>query len=77
MVRRGPDATNRVTGERGFEYVHNLLSMTGAGLTLQPFVSADGKRVALFNGEIYNFKVRARARGRAHSALAASFRFNL
>jgi asparagine synthetase B (glutamine-hydrolysing) len=38
------------------QYVHNLLSMTGAGLTLQPFVSADGQRVVLFNGEIYNFK---------------------
>eukprot|EP00565_Helicotheca_tamesis_P001361 CAMPEP_0185730070 /NCGR_PEP_ID=MMETSP1171-20130828/8394_1 /TAXON_ID=374046 /ORGANISM="Helicotheca tamensis, Strain CCMP826" /LENGTH=539 /DNA_ID=CAMNT_0028399053 /DNA_START=244 /DNA_END=1863 /DNA_ORIENTATION=+ len=30
--------------------------MTGSGFTLQPFVSEDEQRVALLNGEIYNFK---------------------
>ena len=54
-VRRGPDATNVHRSEDGWHFVHNLLSMTGA-VTLQPFISNDGSVVALFNGEIYNFR---------------------
>lgn len=58
------DLTNRVTKFRGpdltvhkkidgFEYVHNLLSITGT-ITPQPF-EKDGI-VCLYNGEIYNHK---------------------
>ena len=51
---RGPDETN-IFSINGLNFVHTLLSMTGPP-TLQPFVSPDGKKVAFFNGEIYNFK---------------------
>ena len=50
--RRGPDVTN-VVRAKGWTFVHNLLSMTGA-VTLQPFVSKSV--VAIFNGEIYNYR---------------------
>ena len=51
---RGPDYTGtKQIG--GFDFVHNLLHMTGA-FTPQPFVSADNGTLALFNGEIYNFR---------------------
>ena len=48
--KRGPDATNIFQSQqrRNWWFVHNLLSMTGA-VTKQPFVSADGNVVALFN----------------------------
>ena len=54
---RGPDATHVHTTHIGepWSFVHNLLSMTGA-FTLQPFSSPNGKVVALFNGEIYNYR---------------------
>ena len=51
---RGPD----ITGTRcasGFTFVHNLLHMTGS-FTPQPFVAVDNTTIALFNGEIYNFR---------------------
>ena len=51
---RGPDQTNHVE-VKNIHFVHTLLSMTGPP-TLQPFVSADEKRVAIFNGEIYNYR---------------------
>ena len=54
---RGPDYTGFLPNHAGagFDFVHNLLHQTGA-MTKQPFVSTDGKTVALFNGEIYNYK---------------------
>ena len=57
---RGPDATN-VQSVRDWTFVHNLLSMTGA-FTLQPFTDqpegdhGEPAVVALFNGEIYNYR---------------------
>ena len=39
----------------GFSFVHNLLHMTGQ-FTPQPFVTAHNETVALFNGEIYNYR---------------------
>ena len=50
----GPDATNHIE-IKGIHFVHTLLSMTGP-ITIQPFVSADKSKVALFNGEIYNYR---------------------
>lgn len=51
---RGPDATN-VQHIHGWTFLHNLLSMTG-NFTLQPFVNKDESVVALFNGEVYNYR---------------------
>lgn len=49
---RGPDLTNTTCVE-GVTFVHNLLSITGE-VTPQPFTE-EGV-VALFNGEIYNYR---------------------
>lgn len=49
---RGPDYTN-VEKVNGFTFVHNLLSITGK-FTKQPYISED--IVAIYNGEIYNYK---------------------
>jgi len=51
---RGPDYTGTAL-HGGFAFVHNLLHMTGT-MTLQPLVAADNRTIALFNGEIYNFR---------------------
>ena len=51
---RGPDLTTH-TRLYGFDFVHNLLHMTGDRRP-QPFLSSDGQIVALFNGEIYNWR---------------------
>lgn len=49
---RGPDNTN-IISVNNFTFLHNLLSITGT-FTTQPFI--DDEIVALYNGEIYNFK---------------------
>lgn len=64
--KRGPDATN-VFEQQGWAFVHNLLSMTGT-VTKQPFVSSDGSVVALFNGEIYNYRSLAKELAGSESA---------
>ena len=51
---RGPDYTGTAS-LGGFVYVHNLLHMTGQ-MTRQPFIATDNQTVALFNGEIYNYR---------------------
>ena len=51
---RGPDYTG-TREQDGFTFVHNLLHMTGS-FTPQPFVAASNTTIALFNGEIYNFR---------------------
>ena len=54
LVRRGPDHTSHI--ERfGVHFVHNLLWLTGK-FTPQPFVDDAAGLVALFNGEIYNYR---------------------
>jgi len=50
--RRGPDLTNSKI-INGIEFLHNLLHITGS-LTPQPIVKDN--IVAIFNGEIYNYK---------------------
>lgn len=50
---RGPDETV-VKTVNGIHYAHHLLHLTGA-YTPQPFLSRRGA-VALFNGEIYNYR---------------------
>ncbi len=52
--RRGPDMTT-IVEEYNFTFIHNLLSITGA-FTKQPFVDSKNGIVALFNGEIYNYR---------------------
>ena len=54
MKLRGPDLTNSVR-LNGMHFVHNLLHMTGE-VTPQPFYDNVGNVVAIFNGEIYNYK---------------------
>eukprot|EP00013_Stygamoeba_regulata_P003608 CAMPEP_0177640158 /NCGR_PEP_ID=MMETSP0447-20121125/6397_1 /TAXON_ID=0 /ORGANISM="Stygamoeba regulata, Strain BSH-02190019" /LENGTH=457 /DNA_ID=CAMNT_0019142217 /DNA_START=144 /DNA_END=1514 /DNA_ORIENTATION=- len=54
MIRRGPDATH-YERYRGVLFLHNLLHLTG-DFTKQPFVYQEDDVVALFNGEIYNYK---------------------
>ena len=49
---RGPDLTNTKT-INGVEFLHNLLHITG-DMIPQPFIKNDV--VAVFNGEIYNYK---------------------
>lgn len=67
-ARRGPDATS-VHESEGWTVVHNLLSITGAR-TEQPFVSQDGARVCVFNGEIYNWRsIDAAASSDGHTLL--------
>lgn len=51
---RGPDHTSHVQ-RNGVHFVHNLLWLTGK-LTPQPFVDEQSGVVALFNGEIYNYR---------------------
>lgn len=68
---RGPDATTHIR-LHGFDFVHNLLHMTGERRP-QPFVSPDGRVVGLFNGEIYNWRsLSAEAEQRAGTAPYAS-----
>jgi asparagine synthetase B (glutamine-hydrolysing) len=50
---RGPDYTNFTT-INNIHFVHNLLHITG-DYTIQPF-NYDNNYVAIFNGEIYNYK---------------------
>ena len=51
---RGPDHTNKIHYKK-HTFVHNLLHLTGEP-TYQPFVDTENEIVALFNGEIYNYK---------------------
>jgi len=54
LKRRGPDSRTCVS-INGIHFIHYLLHMTGH-VTTQPFVSDDNLIVALYNGEIYNYK---------------------
>jgi asparagine synthase (glutamine-hydrolysing) len=51
---RGPDLTNDLF-YNNFTFVHNLLNVTG-NATKQPFINEENKIIAIFNGEIYNYK---------------------
>lgn len=55
MRRRGPDATN-VWRAASAICMHNLLHISGQAGIQQPIVDADGDILALFNGEIFNYK---------------------
>lgn len=60
LRHRGPDAGNTYTNNR-ILLVHRRLSIIDpAERSNQPFVSASGRYVMVFNGEIYNFKEIAR-----------------
>lgn len=52
LKNRGPDGTS-FKKMYGFTFVHTLLSMTG-DIMPQPFI--DNQIIAMFNGEIYNYK---------------------
>ena len=67
---RGPDVTTHMR-LHGFDFVHNLLHMTGQRRP-QPFVSSNGQILALFNGEIYNWRQLSReAEGRGLPAFTS------
>lgn len=55
MRRRGPDATN-VWRKGSAICMHNLLHISGQAATQQPVSDAEGPVVAMFNGEIFNYK---------------------
>ncbi|MEO5335761.1 MAG: asparagine synthase (glutamine-hydrolyzing) [Magnetospirillum sp. WYHS-4] len=59
MVRRGPDGAGTWIAEDGrVGFAHRRLAIIGLGdAGAQPMVSADGRLVIVFNGEIYNYKV--------------------
>ncbi len=61
LHERGPDA-HGVAHEAGATFVHTRLSILGLGREgNQPARSADGRKVLVFNGEIYNYRELARA----------------
>ena len=51
---RGPDYTNALEFE-GYIFLHNLLHICGT-ITPQPFICEKSRTVALFNGQIYNYR---------------------
>lgn len=55
MVHRGPDGSG-VWTERGVGLGHRRLSVIDLEGSPQPMLSADGRSVLVFNGEIYNFR---------------------
>lgn len=59
LAHRGPDATGAwqsPPGEMPVRLGHTRLSIIGVGeIGNQPMVSADGRYIFVFNGEIYNF----------------------
>ncbi len=54
MKKRGPDYTSYFL-YKDFFFLHNLLHITGE-IVYQPFISLDHKIIAIYNGEIYNYK---------------------
>ena len=54
LAHRGPDAEGFWSGE-GVFLGHRRLSILDLAGGAQPMTSADGRRVIVFNGEIYNF----------------------
>ena len=69
---RGPDHTSHVQ-RNGVHFVHNLLWLTGK-LTPQPFVDERSGVVALFNGEIYNYRDLAEGLATDGEALLPTYR---
>lgn len=55
MIRRGPDST-RAVGYGDIVLLHNLLHISGEQAYPQPVANETESIIALFNGEIYNFK---------------------
>lgn len=55
MRHRGPDDLHHVTLEKAF-LGHTRLSIIDLSSGRQPMVSRDGRYIAVFNGEIFNFK---------------------
>lgn len=51
---RGPDYTG-IISHKGTTFLHNLLSITG-DFTPEPFFDEKNEIIAVFNGEIYNYK---------------------
>ena len=79
LIHRGPDDTGVWTDETsGFAFGFRRLSiidLSPAGH--QPMISADGRYVIAFNGEIYNFaELRADLeKDRGGAAVARAFRY--
>ena len=54
LAHRGPDESGSYSDGR-VHFGHRRLSVIDLGMGQQPFASADGKLVLVFNGEIYNY----------------------
>jgi len=64
MHHRGPNAAGCVARHGDVRLGHNRLSIVDLNVrSNQPFYSADGRHVIVFNGEIYNYRDLARAHG--------------
>jgi asparagine synthase (glutamine-hydrolysing) len=58
LAHRGPDAEGfHILEDRGIHLAHRRLSIIDLEGGAQPMVSADGRTVVVFNGEIYNHAV--------------------
>src|SRR4249919_550356 len=61
MQHRGPDASGHEVCANGAQFGHTRLAILDLDeRSNQPFWSADGRYVMVYNGEVYNFRELAR-----------------
>jgi asparagine synthase (glutamine-hydrolysing) len=73
MARRGPDGQGTwISADQGVGLIHRRLAIIDLSeASAQPFVSKSGSLVAVFNGEIYNYKeLRAELVAKGHTFIS-------